>query len=841
MQNNKDEKKEKKKKKSKFKELIKNRKFILSRDVIVIVLILSFILLDFNTTSHFPKTSTNARFSGDFKRVVRRYKNLEELSTEGTFPVPGMTETNVLEEKGRSMVPQGICTTSDYILITAYCREKNFKLDLLAHLYRVTNLARLIRVLTTETKEHRSVIYVLDKSTKEYLTTLCLEDVNHVGGITYDGRCVWIAKSSDYELSAINIGTIKKAVKQHLDSVEVTYNVTIPCDRMASFVTYFDNRLWVGFCNGAEKGNGVLDGFDISYDNGQPTLLSSKEISIPETANGAVFAKIGNQICLAVALSDGRGSRLKNTDSKICLYKVDLKKNSEITGFVDYGKYIMPPLMEELCIDGEDVYYIFESGASPYSTVVGHKCYASVDQACIGKVQNLFYWTDASYIDAFESYKLSTPSAISNDVESMYVHNYVYRINSKGENELKTVFNPNTAEMAYDMSTGVYKKALDENLSDKLSKYGYMQIYNTSNFGGYQVAKRIDSKGSFKYYKAYGSAVIGVKKVYYNKKIRFALLINFKGMDLMPIIEDSRNDGKDLLYKYTQKAYTTLIKNNPEVDTPTSSAIRKNYLKFINNNRYYSQNIQYKYDSTGINRGLNKLVNKFYDNTKNYTFRINKKKVTLSSILKDLGNDSSKYRLIVTGYGTGGTMADIFVGKTLGHEKSGYKKNVVAYTFGAAACLNKKTREYIDTNTTNIVNFYNKDDYASSLLGNYPLGNSYIFTPDRAFRKYFYRNTTGYHNLSSYYQTLKGAVDTDFAAHDYETYGHCLGNSNVLLHRVAPYNTSSINYWKKPVVLTSNSYRNFESRVYSKYGYTVKDEIDANVNLRIVTGSAVSK
>ncbi|MCR5625613.1 MAG: hypothetical protein K6G11_10350, partial [Lachnospiraceae bacterium] len=416
-----------------YKEMIK-KVFNIIRLTFSVIFCLFIVVFLCNKSNHFPQTDDNERFPGEYDKIIKKYDDFEELSTNGSFTLPGLTETNVHGLKCSAMTPQGICTTEKYILITAYCRGKLHKVDLATKIYKPTNVARLAKNIINEDEayEHRSVIYVIDKKTKDYMTTLCLDDMNHVGGITYDGHYAWIAKSSDYELSAINIKTIDKAVKKHCDAVNVKYDATIACDRMASFVTYFDNRLWVGFCNGDTKGNGVLDGFDISYDededgNTEVSLLSSKEISIPYNANGAVFAKIEGDVCLAVSLSGGR-----NNNSKICMYQVDLNKNSDISGFMDYGKYLMPPLMEEMCIDGTNLYYIFESGSSAYSTVAGYKTKAPVDRVCIGDVQNLFYWKDANYIDAFESYKLSTPSAISNAKEAMYLPNYIYEIHDGG-------------------------------------------------------------------------------------------------------------------------------------------------------------------------------------------------------------------------------------------------------------------------------------------------------------------------------------------------------------------------------------------------------------------------
>ncbi len=794
----------KKKNKSvkKSKKNTKGRRIV--RNALVSILFLAFALFMFNKSIHVPKTSTNSRFMRRLPKLKERYKDLNELSTVGSFPLPGMSETNMDGKKCSSMTVQGICTTGDYILVTAYCRGEIYIKDLAGHAYRPDNLFRLGRAYMTEHKEdHRSVIYVIDKKTQNYLTTLNLSDKNHVGGITYDGKYVWIAKSSDYELSAIDINSIKAAVKKHKDTINIDYDVNVPCDRMASFVTFYDNRLWVGYCNADEQGTGVLDGFKISYNEEENTvdLISSKEISIPYNANGAVFARVDGDVCLAVSISGGRGSKKDNRDSKVCLYEIDLNKNYDIKGFKDHGRLIMPPLMEELCIDGSNVYYIFESGGSAYSTVGAHATYAPVDTVCIGEAKKLFYWKEADYISSFESYKLTTPSAISSDEEGMNVPNYIYEYeDSTDDKEVRMLYNPYTADMAIDLAGGNYTQGLDEDLSDKLSSYGYMQIYNTMSFGGYQYANRKDELGSTIYYRAFADSIIGLKKVHYNKKIRFALIVVFSGSDMSNLVTDADN----------------VTKSRPT----TYSAIG-----YHNYQRYISNYLHYKYDSNGVNKGLSKVVNKFLDITKNYKFLVNKKKVSFKTILSDLGKDDSKYRLIVTGYGLGGTMANILTSTHL-TGKSGYEKNVVSYTFGATGFLDDESK----FNDTNIFNFRNNDDCADLLCGK-NIGNEVVFTPDLSFRRYYYNECPYSGQPDDWWHLYKNNIKTNYISHDYETYKEMVQRARVRLSDVYPYSTSAVNHWEKAGYLTTNSFRNFKHDVVSANGYKIKSGVNANINV----------
>ena len=95
---------------------------------------------------------TMERYLRTLKRnsTVYEYACDEDEADEeyGTYVVPGLKATRTIQYKKEgtphvctSMTPQGLAITEDYVLISAYCR----------------------------TKEHNSVIYVIDKKTHEYV------------------------------------------------------------------------------------------------------------------------------------------------------------------------------------------------------------------------------------------------------------------------------------------------------------------------------------------------------------------------------------------------------------------------------------------------------------------------------------------------------------------------------------------------------------------------------------------------------------------------------------------------------------------------------------------------
>lgn len=139
-------------------------------------------------------TSTGNRYGFDFYDVESNYPDLSEVSNSDTFGIPGLECTNILGDTCDCMTPQGICVAGDYILITAYCNINAYKDDLKSNSSNGSNAEKLEK--EENHSKHCSVIYVVSKFSKKYLTTLVLPDKNHVGGIVYDGNYIWVAKST---------------------------------------------------------------------------------------------------------------------------------------------------------------------------------------------------------------------------------------------------------------------------------------------------------------------------------------------------------------------------------------------------------------------------------------------------------------------------------------------------------------------------------------------------------------------------------------------------------------------------------------------------------------------
>ena len=332
------------------------------------------------------ETSSNPKkFKKAFTRVInaKKYKDFLSTVAVGSFDVPGLSNTRTLRVNRRKdgtpnkmpgkaancrdMVPQGICTTEDYILITAYCSKD----------------------------KHCPVLYVVDKKEQVLLKTIALEDLkragNHVGGIAYDNRgYVWIAHSVTGRIGAIPIRDIREKVAMPEKTLYQTYSFKTLCTdengkkiRAASFITFYQDRLWVGHCETKSEKEAFLYGYRVRYDKGVPVGLTFMEDwPVPAHANGASFAQKRNDTYLLVTCQQGR-----KKDSHLEVYKV--KDKGKKCDYKKVGGLLLPPMLEEICINNEKIYSIYESAAKKYSGNAFYKASSIVNRVCIGSVDKV--------------------------------------------------------------------------------------------------------------------------------------------------------------------------------------------------------------------------------------------------------------------------------------------------------------------------------------------------------------------------------------------------------------------------------------------------------------------
>lgn len=297
-------------------------------------------------------TSTDYRYSDEFEDTLNHYKNFQSLYREEySTAIPGLAATDVMGNVSTQMVPQGICIAGDYMLVTAY-----------------------------DNNGGNSVVYVLsneEPDNRRFLTTIVLPDANHVGGITYDGKRVWIAKSTTRKCSVIDYNIIKNAAESRENSYFLnSYTQNVTCGAVASFIAYHDGRIWVGTYSNRNSGMGTLRSYDI-IEGEKLALAEREEITIPGYANGVSFMENDGDTYMAVSTSKGRYFH-----SEIYFYKVAKDIDGERNLYYNYGSGKFPPMAEELVCDGENTYLLFESSATCYSTEKYNRCSYPVDRIC---------------------------------------------------------------------------------------------------------------------------------------------------------------------------------------------------------------------------------------------------------------------------------------------------------------------------------------------------------------------------------------------------------------------------------------------------------------------------
>ncbi len=300
----------------------------------------------------------------NYNMIMDHYPDFRE-SGEKIISLEDIRKTPVGEEICDTMVPQGLVALDDYLLVTAYDGINGYRDELKLHSYRKDNREKLES--EKNHNQHNSVIIVLDKNTDKVLTTLELEDKNHVGGIAVDENYVYIAKSSDEEISAISLDrlkeTIENSVSNGINSAEISYDDQIKCNCDASFVTTREktdgsNQLVVGTWR-PFPGVSSIRIFDFNDDG---SLDLNQMFSTNSSANGATFVRRGDEEYFIVACSLGR-----SLNSKLYVYNVE-EQDGKIS-LSEKSHMSLPPMTEELTVvEKEDGSRSLLIGTEAFST-----------------------------------------------------------------------------------------------------------------------------------------------------------------------------------------------------------------------------------------------------------------------------------------------------------------------------------------------------------------------------------------------------------------------------------------------------------------------------------------
>ena len=259
-------------------------------------------------------------------------------------------------------VPQGLCHTDDYTIITAYNGNQKYR----SQITLLSQNPEEMELLGLLSFDNRAMLIILDNETNEEVSVLRLPDDNHVGGIATDGENLYIAKSSEYEISVIEYNNLKECIQNNENQID--YDKNFECKNFPSYITYNDDKLWVG----TWRNENIIDYQSkmCAYEIKDDGLEKVNEFVIPQYSNGACFVDKYNQKLLVLSVSNGR-----YMDSFIMAYRVDQDKND----IEKIGQIKAPPLAENIDLVDENLNILFESGSPVYSGITGKSTAYPID------------------------------------------------------------------------------------------------------------------------------------------------------------------------------------------------------------------------------------------------------------------------------------------------------------------------------------------------------------------------------------------------------------------------------------------------------------------------------
>lgn len=266
----------------------------------------------------------------------------------GTYVIPGMKSTRTfLNRKGSlpdictSMTPQGLAVTEEYVIISAYCH----------------------------TREHNSVLYILDKESHEFIKEVILPGRPHAGGLAYDSehQLLWYAsnESGVAQAKCISMDSIHA---YDYDTMGMPVTIVQTCSLYGilrtSFMTFYDGSLYAGYYD--KKNNSVIGRYPVDENGALMTELpiglgTDFEMAVPldystisKQVQGMAFYQ--DKLLLSQSFGILPSSLVFYVQSDERLY---VNETSAKT-------YRFPERLEQIVVEDDNLYVLFESAAYAY-------------------------------------------------------------------------------------------------------------------------------------------------------------------------------------------------------------------------------------------------------------------------------------------------------------------------------------------------------------------------------------------------------------------------------------------------------------------------------------------
>lgn len=308
------------------------------------------------TSSMHTAASTAPRIYPDIHSMLNqkhlralRYKTFKHLVLDSVdIPVPGLEWTSIEGTRTSQMVPQGICCTGQYLLMTSYSHKPSSA---------CTSL----------------IVMHIDGS---YVKTVGIEPV-HAGGIAFHPQSgyIWISFDEPGKRTArlmrVSLDTVlreKEGNALDSSSFQVFYMPELP---RSSYLTIYENHLFAGYFSQTKTGKFYAVSLNAS---GQPAVTEKNSLKASYGCNtrdyiqGVSFIKSASQKYAVFSQSYGRrsGSPLLERGSKLLIYPYE-----ELTGadFVKkpQKKICMPVMIEQTYPYCDNILFaVFESASHVY-------------------------------------------------------------------------------------------------------------------------------------------------------------------------------------------------------------------------------------------------------------------------------------------------------------------------------------------------------------------------------------------------------------------------------------------------------------------------------------------
>lgn len=265
----------------------------------------------------------------------------------GLIPIPGMEYSDSVtggfhseRDTCTSMTPQGITVSDNYIFVSAYCY----------------------------TREHNSVIYIIDRKEGTFVKEIVLPEKTHAGGLAYDPDfgTLWIATKMKQktENGMETVSALACITDEDIASYSfadtgrpIEYRNICPTQfRSNSCLTYKDGYIYIGYWMKSKMAMSIAGKFKVRKSGVSVKDRASEILHIPGQVQG--IACNDNQIYFTVSYG------LKK--STILMYNTEEEDVRIFSASSPEKSIDLPQMLEEICLYDNMLYTLFESSAFAY-------------------------------------------------------------------------------------------------------------------------------------------------------------------------------------------------------------------------------------------------------------------------------------------------------------------------------------------------------------------------------------------------------------------------------------------------------------------------------------------